>query len=277
MKEDVKIFSPYDKSAPIAISLSGVSYCDGSYHILRPASEITVIEYVYSGEGYIMLDGIPTKVGPDTIYVLPAGMNQDYYSSSENPWEKVFMNLHGPLAVSLLSTFFPNQKYIFNGSGFRPLFDAVKDIIFSNLDETIMQSKLYGLYLEILSRLYDINGNIPHTDEAATLKRYIDTNINRPVSNNQLAQQIFRSIDYCIKVFKAAYGTTPYDYQIHVKIEAAKQLLRNTQLPVSNIAAAVGYNDPQYFSNLFKAKCGVSPRAYRKAIHMPDAFSNSTI
>ena len=47
-------------------------------------------------------------------------------------------------------------------------------------------------------------------------------------------------------------------------MSTAKRLLKNTAMPVSEIAAALGYNDPQYFSGLFKHRCGMPPSVYRK-------------
>jgi two-component system response regulator YesN len=44
----------------------------------------------------------------------------------------------------------------------------------------------------------------------------------------------------------------------------ARELLRDKQMRTSDVAFAVGYNDPHYFSYLFKKNAGVSPRDYRK-------------
>lgn len=51
---------------------------------------------------------------------------------------------------------------------------------------------------------------------------------------------------------------------INLRIEKAKSLLMTTQLPINEVASAVGYNDQLAFSRLFKRCCGQSPRAYRE-------------
>ncbi|MFR3482658.1 MAG: helix-turn-helix domain-containing protein [Clostridia bacterium] len=58
---------------------------------------------------------------------------------------------------------------------------------------------------------------------------------------------------------------TPYAYLLQQKLAAAQNLLQNTTLPVQEIARQLGYDDAHYFSNVFKAQFGVSPRAYRQS------------
>lgn len=63
--------------------------------------------------------------------------------------------------------------------------------------------------------------------------------------------------------FKAETGFTPIDYLIRLRMSRAKQFLSNTDLPISVIAAKVGYEDIYYFSNAFHKACGCSPTVYR--------------
>ena len=102
--------------------------------------------------------------------------------------------------------------------------------------------------------------------EMNTLIEYITMNPRRIVSNQELADAIFRSKDYVIKRFFANFGVTPYDYQIQQKIFSAKNMLANMNLSVKEIADSLGYDDQHYFSYMFKKRCGMSPTQYRKKI-----------
>lgn len=64
-------------------------------------------------------------------------------------------------------------------------------------------------------------------------------------------------------IFKEYTKTSPSKYLISIKITKAKELLYNTDLPISQIAEHVGIVDQNYFSRLFKQYVGISPRAYR--------------
>ena len=87
--------------------------------------------------------------------------------------------------------------------------------------------------------------------EALALKKLLDANPHRSVSAKELSKTIFRSPDYCRKLFFRSFGITPYAYQLEQKTERAKILLRETSLSVGEVAGEVGYEDLHYFSNFF--------------------------
>jgi len=64
--------------------------------------------------------------------------------------------------------------------------------------------------------------------------------------------------------FKQLTGHTPIQHFIHLKMQHACRLLDTTHEPVKRIAAQVGYDDPHYFSRLFKRVLGVAPQQYRQ-------------
>ncbi|MNI91371.1 HTH-type transcriptional regulator YesS [compost metagenome] len=55
-------------------------------------------------------------------------------------------------------------------------------------------------------------------------------------------------------------------YLLHIRMEAAKELLRTTDLKAFEIAEKVGYQEPNYFSFSFKKHVGVSPKEYRSSL-----------
>lgn len=67
--------------------------------------------------------------------------------------------------------------------------------------------------------------------------------------------------------FKGVYGMPPYTYLRTYRMERASEMLRQGELPVSDIAATVGYGSPSKFTAAFKALMGVTPSAYRRMAH----------
>lgn len=72
--------------------------------------------------------------------------------------------------------------------------------------------------------------------------------------------------------FKMATGHTPVEYVQHLRIERAKQHLENSTLPVDEIAAQVGYEEPAFFRKLFKRITGLTPSAYRAKFRIAAAI-----
>lgn len=262
MKETLKVYQR-ESNSPIKVELTGISYCDASYHIKRNNSSNTVIEYVVKGYGYVTKDGVDVPVFADSIYLLAQGENQNYYSSADDPWEKIFINISGTLPPVLIEEYGLKDKWLFDGSGMKDLFLKIAEISESVEHKEFEEAEVAAIFVEILARLSKKNKQTLHSKEAVILMEYIEANTDVCISNKELSKQIFRSKDYCVKLFKKEFGTTPYNYQIKLKINIAKRLLRDTNLAVSVIADMVGYNDNCYFSALFKEKTGISPREYR--------------
>ncbi len=264
MNEVRKAFPDQKDGSPIHISMAGITYPDTSYHIKRPNSSVSVIEYIIEGDGYVMLDGEPQQVTKDTIYLLPAGADHEYFSDKDTPFTKIFMNIDdSPLSMRLISAFGLTGKFFFEGDGLKPLFERILITLHSDISDGEMQTVFHGIFTEILSRLHKARNMSDHSEEAVKLKNYLDANIGRIVSGKELASVIFRSPDYCLKLFSREFGITPYSYQLERKMQIAKTLLSDTSLSVGEIAESLGYGDMHYFSNIFKEKCGIRPLKFR--------------
>ena len=71
------------------------------------------------------------------------------------------------------------------------------------------------------------------------------------------------SANYLSAVFSQEMGTTFVEYLTAKRMEKARELLRSSDLRSGEVAVAVGYKDPHYFSFLFKKTQGCTPRDYR--------------
>jgi AraC family transcriptional regulator len=87
------------------------------------------------------------------------------------------------------------------------------------------------------------------------------------LSLKELAASVFLSEYYFVRLFKEVTGLTPHAYLANLRIERARALLLQTDLPITRIAADVGYRSPSHFAHAFRSSTGVSPRAFRAAAH----------
>ena len=96
-------------------------------------------------------------------------------------------------------------------------------------------------------------------------QRYIQQNFTRTLRLEEVAHHIGLTPVYLCSRFKEELGIGFSDYCNQCRIEKAKALLRDTQRPVVDIAHAVGYSGPRYFSRVFKEFEGIKPTQYRIA------------
>ena len=264
MSEYLKSFVGFDKM-PFYITLAGVTYPTPTYHITRTCSDVWVIEYITDGVGYVAVDNEIHQVCKDTIYLLPYGESHNYYSDAKTPFEKIFLNVSGDFCEHMILAYGLSGKHFFAQNDLKPTFEKIVRILCSELSDDEMQSKLQGIFVEILSKLSFALSNTAYSEEARKLKNHLDSNAHRIVSTKELSKTIFRSPDYCQKLFSREFNITPYAYQIEQKMQIAKFLLADTNLSIGEIAEKLGYRDVHYFSNLFQRKCGLRPSNYRKS------------
>lgn len=260
--EELRIFSA-ESSLPIYARSVGISFPDARYRVRRGMSMTTVVEYVLDGEGYVMMDGEKHRVQKDQVYILPSGIPHDYFSDADAPLHKIWINYHGPSATKMLREYGLGDRWLFDGTGLKPIFEKAQELICSELPDAECQRVLTGLYFELLLQLHYACKNEAYSPEAVQMKTYLDANSRRAVSNQEVAGVIFHSVDYCIKLFKREYGVTPYDYQLAQRMQLACCMLTQTTMEIAAIAAEVGFEDAHYFSRLFRQKHGMTPKQYR--------------
>lgn len=94
----------------------------------------------------------------------------------------------------------------------------------------------------------------------------IQSDLTTSLDVEAMARSLQMSASHFIRTFKAQVGYSPLAYQTKLRIERAKDLLRNTTLRVSEIALKVGYQNPMYFSSTFKKHTGMTPLEYRDKV-----------
>ena len=95
-------------------------------------------------------------------------------------------------------------------------------------------------------------------------KAYIDGHFTDPeLQMSKVANRFNISPSHFSTVFRQEVGETFRDYLSKIRINRAKELLRTTNLKCSEVAHQSGYNDPHYFSSIFKKKTSQTPQQFR--------------
>lgn len=105
----------------------------------------------------------------------------------------------------------------------------------------------------------------PVGDVIAILK----DNVYNELSIGEICAKTAYGKAYLFRIFKASTGKTIMEYFINLKIERAKQLLRENELSVKEIATTLAFAEPNYFTKTFKRVTGITPSTYKKrALHL---------
>ena len=101
-------------------------------------------------------------------------------------------------------------------------------------------------------------------DRIRTIMEYIQKHYAEKITLEELAGQIHLCRSESCRMFKRYMNETMFEYLLNYRIERSLELLRRTQLDVTQIAGTVGFGNPGYYSRIFRRKMGCTPLEYRK-------------
>lgn len=124
-----------------------------------------------------------------------------------------------------------------------------------------MERLLNGALESVVSK-YASKDRIHNPSVRAAVK-YINENYHRKITLDDVAKHIFLNRTYASQVFKKHMQVNFAEYLEMVRVNRAKELLLGTELPITEIAAQVGYSNQSYFTKVFKRSTGFSPNSFR--------------
>lgn len=255
---------------PFKVHMSGISYCDETYKIIRNNSTVCCIEYILKGKGYIKLDKTSFCAEKGDIYILPAGENHYYYSDADDPWTKIWFNISGRLVEDILKNYGIDRIYHIKGLDLSESFMRFYEVAKSEDDTMHIFNKCACIFLEIAQAAAEYINPKNNIEEAAIseiLKKRLDEMADFSVPYEKIIKELYCTEHHAIRSFKAAYGITPYRYLLGRRLDAAKMLLKDSGMSIKEISDFVGFNDNHYFSAFFKRETGMSPTEYKNKSH----------
>ena len=145
----------------------------------------------------------------------------------------------------------------------------------------IVSELLSIIYEVITNRFYHPSLGMPATpayEQSERLKRvftYIDEHYSERIYVADLANVLNMSTDNFFKYFKEFTRMTPTEYINHYRIGKAETLLKNSDLPVTDISFSTGFENVSYFIKTFKKLLGITPNKYRKTYMVTEPLDTS--
>ena len=223
--------------------------------IERHEIKFNELTFLFSGEmTYYVNDVMHVISSGDIIYVPAGSIRQREMGEAPNDYLSINFHADAPLEFdTVLKNCINNEvKLLLN------YYETAQ-----SSPSTDRQSKLKlaleTLIMQITDNMYD-----SYTSPlSAEIISFITSHYTEKITLNDISQATFYSAAYCENEFKKTTGKSIINYLIDVRVNAAKKLLAESSLSCARIAAAVGFEDANYFSRIFKKRTGYSPLKYR--------------
>ena len=142
------------------------------------------------------------------------------------------------------------------------------DILSASGSRKKFRQTAHDLLLEILNAHRDNPEEIKYHHVISQAEQYIRENFtDQNISLISVADHVAMSAAYFSTVFSQTTGRSFISYLTALRIERAQELLTTTNMKLADIALAVGYNEPNYFSHVFRKTVGMTPKEYRSRHH----------
>lgn len=231
-----------------------------------------ILIYVSNGSGVVTIEKEDFELIKNEFIIIPKNIPHHYHTHEKDAWTIYWVHFNGKKA-DLLSKHFGERIAL---SAHQTTQEDYRTGLFKDLIHTLsmgyVKSHLeyahFGLHQLLASFLYPDHfmhyRQVQDMDVISQSISFMRSQIGGSLTLQQLASQSGLSVAHYSKLFTQKTGFSPIDHFIQLKIQYACQLLDISQMYVKEIAHRVGYDDPYYFSRIFKKVMQMSPMEYRK-------------
>lgn len=266
-----------DKSKPLMVGSCG------TYRLItveklptwRPKGRLDYqLLYVVSGRTHFYFKGKERIVSAGHMVLYQPRQEQKYEYFGEDKPEVYWIHFTGSEVKNILRRYeIPMDDPVFYSGASAVYAYLFKEIINEIQTCRTGYEELLNMYLRQIFLLVQrsrqeqsptVNSYIQEEMEYA--RRYFSEHYNEAISIEDYAQSRSMSVSWFQRNFKQFANHSPTQYILMTRVNNAASLLETTDYSMTEIAAIVGYDDPLYFSRLFRKIKGLSPSQYRKLI-----------
>ena len=232
----------------------------------RGQTPFTVLQHTISGTGQLRYENRNYRLqANDTLLVL-VPHNHRYWLEKGDRWEYFWISMNGEEALRI-------HKSILSVSG--PVFRLQPETIDHLADCSLRLIKggaspgaASAIAYEAAMALYDdVFGSHAFTEKQSAMQPVIDhinANLEKPLPVSELAGIVGLSRAHFSRSFAESEGMPPAEFVLQQRLQRAVKLLTKADfLPVKEVAIMCGFEDPNYFSKVFRRVYGTNPTEFR--------------
>lgn len=265
-------FKPSEEDKKLPLYLTNVGKWTNQYPICRENGwpNFQWIQCI-SGKGILKLRGETSTLEPGQGMLLYPDECHEYYSTEE-PWGVYWFSFNGSQIKEFLSYLRFGHSQVLRLFNPKSVIEKIDRMIQLAAPDSLMgYMKCSAVLYEVLLDLFQYGSVVSarsreqYFSQLTPAIQYIEKHYHRPISLEEIANQLEVSRQHTCVLFQETLGLRPIEYVNKVRTSKARELLlEEPHHSISEISSKVGYEDTSYFIKVFKRYQGVTPHKYRE-------------
>lgn len=230
-----------------------------------------ILLYCVGGKGEVNIEEQNYLISTGNFLVIPAEKAHTYCADEFQPWSIYWVHFKGNQVAALVALLLKRQKSLQGSVQYDESRIKLFDDIYLNLERGYSVDNLcYAsmTFWHFLSSFifeeklnYALKKNVLNPVEMAI--DYMQKNLHTTLTLEGISNAVNLSASHFSAIFKEQTGLAPIKYFNQLKVQKACQYIQLTTLRIKEISAALGIDDPYYFSRMFSKIMGISPQDYK--------------
>lgn len=255
---------------PLNLSYCGMESCSPGWRFGPFVRKNYLIHVVTSGRGVYRVGGKKFEISKGQAFMIYPGVETCYKADRDDPWSYMWVGFSGFAAEETVERIgFTRENLVIPMENTEVLRACMDRIIAARQLTHVNELKRMAAFYDFLAAMMEVSKtqstekNYSDIIYVKMAKDLIISLYHQKIKISDIADKIGINRSYLTNVFKREMKMSPQAYLIRIRMERASQLLRETDMPIGNIALSVGYSDALSFSKIFKQKYNISPSEYR--------------
>ena len=258
-----------------------------NYYTVRKELDSYLVKLTLSGAGILEYGGEVYPLSPGSFFWIDCRAPQHYYTDpAAGRWDVLWVHFSGATADAYYRAFL--QQTHGRASACLPVDSPVYERMSALLALAAQEENEFSRDLDASALLTSILCELIRCSAPQSLqpippllqkvRQHLHARYAQKITLDELAAQYNVSKYHLQRSFRRCFGQSPGEYLTRLRLTRAKELLRATDLPVSEVAYRVGMDNTSYFISVFRTREGTTPQQYRKRwspVGQPPQFISS--
>lgn len=257
------------------VILCGITNPNPSYYIdFSKGCPCYILDYILSGKGSISAETGTHILQEGNLLFIQKGTPVHFKADKNTPFKQIWIQMTGTFLKNMCELFQMPEGIVIENCHvelqMREIANILKNTPPATVNDNMRQIsvRVYEIFTFLRSAQTFSMIQENHTP-AYQIRQILEEHIYSNISMQDISDTLHLTVSHCIRLFKKQFEISPIQYLQQIRMEQAKILLLETEIPIKDIADRLCFYDSQHFSASFRKYYGLSPSQFRQKQKQP--------